>query len=254
MNRFSWTDAFVLKYGPAKEFYEQLFGWYFADQHDDLELVYSLACLNSEASPPESISVAGLAECKDPSRKMDCWNSYIRVQNVDGMVERIQSFGGTLVMGPMDVMTAGRMAVCLDSRGAAFHLWQAKDHQGVDSSFAPGKPCWFELTSAHIKSSIEFYSSVFGWTVREAPSDSGQYHIFYSNDIMIAGMHNQIDHSRGTETWLPFFLTQDMEASVKKCLEFNGSVIHGPVVEPKMGKYATVTDLENNMFGLAQFN
>ena len=32
---------------------------------------------------------------------------------------------------PFDVMTAGRMAVLTDPEGAAFSVWQARDHKGA---------------------------------------------------------------------------------------------------------------------------
>ena len=46
--------------------------------------------------------------------------------------------GGRVLTEPFDVMEAGRMAVCADPEGAAFCLWQARQHRGAQIVNEPG--------------------------------------------------------------------------------------------------------------------
>ena len=254
VNRFNWTDAFVLDFAASRQFYENLFGWQFVHQHDEHGVVYSLAYLGENDSPSNSHVVAGMAECKDPQRKMNYWNSYVIVESADESVERVKSQGGKVWMEPMDVMSAGRMAVVSDTLGIFFHLWEAKEHSGTQVEKTKGAPCWYELIVSDPKKAQEFYGAVFDWEVKTMSASSGEYVLFLLNDQPVAGMHAQLEQTRGTECWLPYFLTNDLERNLKICLSFGGTVVCDPVDEPEMGRYAVVSDIEDNLFGLAEFN
>ena len=53
------------------------------------------------------------------------------VEDVDASVARAKELGGQVIVEPMDVMTAGRMAVLMDPEGAVFALWQPGEHIGA---------------------------------------------------------------------------------------------------------------------------
>jgi len=57
------------------------------------------------------------------------WNTYIWVNSADETAAKVRDAGGTALVEPFDVMDAGRMAVFADSEGAAFCVWQAKQHK-----------------------------------------------------------------------------------------------------------------------------
>ena len=62
---------------------------------------------------------------------MAMWNTYIWVESADDTAAKVRDAGGNVVMEPFDVMDAGRMAVFTDPEGAAFCVWQAKEHKGA---------------------------------------------------------------------------------------------------------------------------
>ena len=62
---------------------------------------------------------------------MAMWNTYVWVESADETAAKVQDAGGSVVMEPFDVMDAGRMAVFTDPEGAAFCVWQAKEHKGA---------------------------------------------------------------------------------------------------------------------------
>ena len=102
----SWVDLGTTDAAAARSFYGELMGWSF------------------EVGPPETghytnaqvrgLDVAGVYELSPEMRTEGSppnWMTYISVSNADDVAEQISSAGGRVVMGPMDVMEYGRMAV-----------------------------------------------------------------------------------------------------------------------------------------------
>jgi predicted enzyme related to lactoylglutathione lyase len=87
----------------------------------------------------------------------------VTVANADETAEKVKQAGGTVVMAPMDVMTAGRMAVFQDPYGAFFSISQAGDHHGAQLINEPGSLSWNELNTHDTEGAAAFYAAVFGW-------------------------------------------------------------------------------------------
>ena len=66
-------------------------------------------------------------------------------------------------MDPFDVMDAGRMAVFADPEGAAFCVWQAKEHKGARIVNEAGSLNFNGLNTRDVEGARSFYGSVFGW-------------------------------------------------------------------------------------------
>ncbi len=254
-NKFEWADVFAIDYKSAKSFYTELFGWKYIDQHEDGMYRYSLSCLGDSEEPTPAQSVAGLAPCYQPKDETMPWNwgCYIMVENVDKVVDKVRAANGKIFMGPMDVMQAGRMAVCIDATGSVFHLWQPKEYMGEAVKGVAGSICWFELSTPDPECSAEFYREVFGWSVEEGTGTTKPYQLFKLGDDHIATMHARIDETRGQGLWLPYIRTVNTDKQTALCTRLGGSVVYGPVEEPGIGRFAVVADLESNMFGLAEF-
>src|SRR6185503_6102956 len=94
----------------------------------------------------------------------------------------------TLMNGPFDVSTFGRMAVVKDPTGAVFALWQAKDNKGSGIYNVPGSFCWNELVTNDTQKAGNFYSNVFGWA-RETMSGPIEYTMFKNGDRGAGGMY-----------------------------------------------------------------
>ena len=256
-DKFSWADVSVRDWDGSKKFYSELFDWSFIDQFYDGQLVYSLACLDETANPPESTSVAGMGPSMMPEGVSGAmrWHSYINVINLESTVERVNSAGGQITMPPMKVVDAGHMAVCADTKGVAFSLWQQAHGEGAQRLNVPSSVCWFELSSDDPEESSNFYSSVFGWSVEERTMESlEKYWIFSCEGIPTAGMHSQLKITSGRQLWLPYVMVENLSQHVKSCTELGGSVISGSITEPGIGEYAVLADIEQNIFGIAEFS
>ena len=69
--------------------------------------------------------VAAVGSRPDALSAGAAWNTYVAVNNADAAAARAQELGGSVMMGPMDVGDAGRMAALADPEGAYFFVWQA---------------------------------------------------------------------------------------------------------------------------------
>ena len=75
--------------------------------------------------------VAAVGSIPESAPPMAMWNTYVWVESADETASKVRDAGGSVLMEPFDVMDAGRMAVFTDSEGAAFCVWQAKQHKGA---------------------------------------------------------------------------------------------------------------------------
>jgi uncharacterized protein len=71
---------------------------------------------------------------------------------------------------PTDVLDAGRMAVLTDPEGAAFCVWQARNHRGATVVNEHGALNFNGLATRDPQAAEAFYGAVFGWQLLSLPS------------------------------------------------------------------------------------
>lgn len=253
VNTFRWVDAFVHDWEKGLEFYSELFGWHYEEQFDGDKLVYALASVLVESEECQSAVVAGLGPCDQPKSEGTHrgWGVYVQIEDLEEHLEKITIAGGSICVAPMDVMDAGRMAVVIDSCGATVHLWQPRGYFGAERNDVPGACCWFELGSPDLGKSKSFYSDAFGWTaIPSAKSDS--YWMLYLDDILVAGMYAAGPSAENNPGWIPYFKSINLDSQIETCKRLGGEVLLEPQSEPSIGRYAVLSDLEKNPFGIAE--
>jgi uncharacterized protein len=152
-----WVDTSQPDPQAAVEFYSGLFGWDFEDVMPPGSAGrYYIARLRGG-------DVAAVGSAPEGGPPMAVWNTYIWVQSADEAVSKVLDAGGRVMMDPFDVMNAGRMAACMDPEGAAFCLWQAKEHKGARIVNEPGSLNFNGLNTRNAEGAKSFYGSVFGW-------------------------------------------------------------------------------------------
>ncbi|WP_439691935.1 VOC family protein [Curtobacterium sp. SP.BCo] len=161
----SWIEARQPDPDAAQAFYGGLFGW-------DVE----------ERLPPgvpgsyrivsvDGREVGAIASSADPA----VWTTYVAVDDADAVAARVVELGGSAAV-PEDAGpggAAGRSVDCVDPRGAAFGLWQARARLGSQHINAPGGWVFSDLRSTDPERAIAFYERLFGWQVsgiEEGPS------------------------------------------------------------------------------------
>ncbi|MBN9644419.1 VOC family protein [Corynebacterium mendelii] len=108
-------------------------------------------------------------------------------------------------------------------------------------------PYWLDLMSTDTRKSTYFYSTVLGWDIAE--TDSG-WRMAKAQGLPVAGMLEKPDDFF-TDTWVTYFMADDLEALTDKAAELGSRVLAGPQ-EIALGTMAVLVDPAGALFGLIQ--
>lgn len=234
----SWVDIGTPDPPKALEFYRQLFGWEGQDMGEESGH-YTIVFVDGK-------QVAAIAPAQDsgPPR----WTTYVNVDDADAAAARAEAAGGTVIVAPMDVMTAGRMAIFSDTTGAVIAVWQPGDHKGAQLVNEPGTLAWNELSTSDLEKSKAFYSAVFGWGWGGTP----QYAEAQVNGRSVAGVMPRPAQmpAEVPDNWLVYFATLDADAAADKAKSSGAMVVVGPSDIPGMGRFAVLADPQGAVFAL----
>ena len=233
---FSWVDLTTSDVEGAKAFYGGLFGWEFLDIPSGESQTYSMGQI-------EGLNVAGMGPLSPdmiaggvPAH----WASYIKHDDVDSVAAKITEAGGNLMFPPMDVMDSGRMIMATDPAGAAFGVWQPKQHIGAQLVNIPNTLTWNELQTRELEGAKEFYAAAFGWTYEVDESD----YVAASVDGRVQAGMMAIDESWGPvpNNWSVYFLVENVEATVARVSELGGTVMVPPTDAGQVGRFSVIQD------------
>ena len=110
---------------------------------------------------------------------------------------------------------------------------------------------WIELTTDDTGAAKGFYAELFGWSFDELPMDNGGVYSMFQPAAGGPGGGIMAKPMPEVPTaWMPYVLTEDLEASVKRVEELGGSVIMGPTPVPGHGIFAVIADPTGGVIGL----
>jgi predicted enzyme related to lactoylglutathione lyase len=185
------------------------------------------------------------------------WLSYVTVDDADAIVTKAKANGGKVMKEPFDVMTFGRMAVLADPSGAAFAIWQPKEHIGAHVKQDPGSFCWNELFTTNPDAAGKFYVQTFGWKTEAVDmGPMGTYTLFKPSGATtkgnnVGGMLPMPPNMKGVPSnWVTYFAVDDCDASTKKANELGGKTIAPPMDIPNVGRFSLVQDPQGAVFAL----
>lgn len=244
---FCWVELGTSDSDAAKNFYAQLFGWDYVDNPMGDQGIYTMLKLKGK-------DVGGLYKLMPDMVAQGIpphWLSYVGVNSADEAVEKAKAEGATIMNGPFDVFTAGRMAVIKDPTGAVFAVWQPNEAKGAGVYGVPGAFCWNELGTNDPEKAKEFYSKVFGWTTEPFPGSPIEYTIIQNEGTGIGGVY-KITPEMGPipPHWLVYFSVDDCDASVKKATDLGGKVMKPAEDIPGVGRFAILFDPQGAAFAI----
>ena len=245
LGEFCWPELSTTDQPAATRFYGSLFGWSVVDQPMGPTEVYSMFQLRGK-------EVAAAYTMRPEERQQGIpahWNSYVAVVSADAAAQRAVDLGGRVVMPPMDVFDAGRMAVIQDPAQAVFAVWEAGRHIGARVVDEPDALCWTELTTSDANAAETFYTGLFGWSAETAEVNGQPYTQFGTGDRKVAGML-QIRPEWGpmAPNWAPYFESADPDVTVSRARVLGGQVYMGPMDIPGVGRLAMVADPQGGSF------
>jgi predicted enzyme related to lactoylglutathione lyase len=175
---------------------------------------------------------------------------YIAVADCDASAKRAAEVGGTVLMQPFDVGTAGRMAVVHDPVGAVFSLWQGKDTAGIGVHNEEGAFCWADLLSSDREKSGAFYTALLGWMIEK--EGDGYWHI-KNGEHHIGGLPPSQSLPPGTHNhWSIYFHTEDCVAKADQAKALGARIFMPPTRIEKVGTMSVVEDPQGATFCLFQ--
>ncbi len=263
-----WIDTSQPDPDLAAAFYSGLFGW----EVDDL-------------MPPGSGGkylvgrlrggdVAAISSAADGDAGPPAWNSYIWVDSADETAAKVRASGGTVVMEPFDVFEAGRMAVCTDREGAAFSIWQAKEHRGARIVNEPGALNFNGLHTRELEGAAAFYAAVFGWRTFDLPAGkawtlpgygeyleqltpglrarTAEFGVPGFEDVVAAINPIPADETDTQAHWSVTFGTDDADATAERTAGLGGEIVVPPFDGPFV-RMTVLRDPQGASFTASQF-
>lgn len=110
-----------------------------------------------------------------------------------------------------------------------------------------GMPYWIDLTTSDVRKSAHFYSEILGWEI-----SGDEYKIARVQGLPVAGFIPQPeDGAPVPDTWVTYFLADDIDAQVAQITQLGGRVLAEPT-EVQLGRMAVLIDAAGAMFGLIE--
>jgi uncharacterized protein len=264
-----WIDTTQPDPEAATAFYGGVFGWEFED-------------VMAAGSPGEyyiarlrggDVAAVGSQPAEGPGDAV--WNTYVWVDDADETAARVRDAGGTVLLEPADVGDSGRMAVFADPAGAAFCVWQAKEHRGAAIVNEPGSLNFNDLHTRDLEGAKEFYGAVFGWELLDLGGGSAWalpgYGDFLEqrNPGMRAGMADMGAPERFEDVvasvnpipdnqpdvpahWGVTFAVDDADAIAARAAELGGRVVAPPFDAPWV-RMTIISDPQGAAFTASKF-
>lgn len=245
---FSWSDLQTTDAAGAKAFYTALFGWQAVDMPLPSGGVYTMLQQGGK-------DVAGLSQLSAEQQAQGVptvWNSYVTVDHVDAVVEKVGPLGGAIIVPAFDVMDAGRMAVIQDPTGAVVALWQSGSHKGAGIFNVPNTMSWNELATRDTNAAKAFYTQLLGWN---AQTDQNGYTVWMNKGRMNGGMM-QMDAQWGDMPphWAVYFSVADCAATADQAKALGGNLVVSPFPAGDVGTVAVIQDPQGGTFMAIQMN
>ena len=236
----SWVDIGTPDLGAGLGFYTELFGWEGQDMGEEAGH-YTIV---SKAG--KQVAAISPAQDQGPPR----WTTYINVDDVDVVAKKAESAGGTVIVAPMDVMSAGRMAIFQDTTGAVIAAWQPGEHIGAQLVNEPGAFIWSELVTTDLAKSKAFYSETFGW----GWGGADEYAEAQVAGRTIGGVMPRPPEMPADvpDNWTVYFGTADVDGDAKRAADLGATVVVEPTDIPGPGRFAVLIDPQGAAFALFQ--
>jgi predicted enzyme related to lactoylglutathione lyase len=173
-------------------------------------------------------------------------------------------------------MDAGRMALFTDPEGAAFCVWQAKDHKGARVVNEHGSLNFNDLNTRDAAGAKSFYGSVFGWQTLELEGGFEMWTLPGYGDYLerdnpdLRKQMAELDAPAGFEDvvaslvpisddqpqtpphWGVTFAVDDADAIASKATELGGKLIAPPFDAPWV-RMTVIADPQGAIFTASKF-
>ena len=249
---FSWAEVATPDTGASTAFYTRLLGLAATEMQTDDGSRYTIL----KKGDRDVCGLYGMSE--EEMQRVNggraVWRSYFTVGDADDALVRVRSLGGTVIHEPIAIGTDGRLAVVQDPTGAAFTLWEPRDHFGAQVVREPGALAWAELYTRDTEAAASFYGGLFGWTSKAVPSPDGSTYTLYQLDGVEAAGMLDIREEWGPMPphWAVYFEVADLDDTRARAGELGGGELMPPMQVEGVGRFAFMQDPHGAVVALIQ--
>ena len=242
----SWVELDTNDETGALAFYSAIFGWVDDPQPITDTWTYHMQRIDGL----EAAAIYQMSEEEAGQNIPPHWTTYLTCQDADAVAERTTQLGGSVLFGPMDVFEAGRMAMLQDPQGAAFAVWQPKQHIGCRIKDDPGAMIWNELMTSDRDAAIGFYNGILG-IEHGGVMGPMDYTLIKAGDAEVGGvMEITPDMGPVPPCWVVYFSVSDVDETVAKVQSLGGGVVVPATEIPGIGRFASLTDPQGAHFSI----
>ncbi len=120
------------------------------------------------------------------------------------------------------------------------------------TEYAPGTPCWVDVTSPELDRTISFYSELFGWEADQDPRpEAGGYTMFTKEGKQVAAGSPPQQEGMPSH-WTTYLASDDVDATAGKVREAGGTVLMDPFDVFDSGRMTVAQDPTGAVFGIWQ--
>lgn len=120
-------------------------------------------------------------------------------------------------------------------------------------STSHGRFVWYELMTTDAAAATEFYSSVIGWTARDAGMSDKPYTILSAGETMVGGLLDLPQSARdagGRPGWIGYVAVGNVDDYATRVRDAGGTIHHAPEDIPGVGRFAVAGDPQKAAFVL----
>jgi predicted enzyme related to lactoylglutathione lyase len=252
---FAWMVINTSDPHGAASFYQRLFGW---NTHDSP--VGRL--LTTRTGRPVGTLLDHRQNTFAKKEPVN-WLPFVRVTNVDSVIERVRQLGGKVWIEPYDVGIA-RVALIRGVTREVIGLWQTPlDPSGSPLFTDPDAFGWLELVTPEPERAVAFYRGVFGWRI----GDEGGYTFVGNSNGQFAGIvklegdwedyafMQALGRAKGGKLnvpphWMVFFTVDDCEAFVDEAEALGAYVMSRAEPLHTVGTFAVLRDPQGVYFSV----
>ncbi len=246
VSRVIWHDLLTQDVTKVRHFYADLLGWKYQIEHAS-----NFVWKPGEAADYPLILADGEAHggvVDSGQSTLSGWIAYVMVKDVDAITARAKSLGATIVREPFDTPGVGRSSVIQDLQGAVI----CPNFPTYNFPAPSGTFLWDELITDDVESAKLFYGDLFGWRFYDIDiTQTGSYAVLQSPDNAGAvGATNQSFGAVGLAIWVPYFATDDVDATIANAKALGASVCEEETYMPSGERKAILADPTGALFGL----
>lgn len=248
---FCWVELAVPDPDAAAQFYGELIGWDRERYEPDPDGYWYLRYKGKLVAGLESIWTEG---------QVPAWLGYVRVDDAGESAGKVKDAGGTILEGPLEVPgDAGSLAICQDTEGAVFALWQPGQLKGAELVNEIGAWTWNQLVTRDLDKAKEFYAEVFGWGIESASDEAGAEPFFmwqgegqkWEEGLAGAMLAGEDIPPEVPPHWQVYFCVESAESAIEQVNSLGGMTLFGPQRIP-VGQLAVFNDPQGASFAIIE--